>query len=206
MKVNVYSNKEREEKVLLGTFEDFEKAEQFLLDYAKNQNLNINTIKKDEIAETHKKYYFDGSDKVFTLIKHIEVVAAIIINNGKVFSSQRGYGEFKDGWEFPGGKIQKGESQEEALIREIKEELNADINVVDYLTTVSYEYPKFNLIMHTYICSLVNDPKFVYHNEKEFEHENMVWLEPGDLDSLDWLPADIGVIDRYRVLRRVRWI
>ena len=135
---------------------------------------------------------------------NVEVVAAVIVKDGNILATQRGYGEFKGKWEFPGGKIQKGESQEEALIREIKEELNADIDVVDYLTTVSYEYPKFNLIMHTYICSLVNDPKFVYHNEKEFEHENMVWLEPSDLDSLDWLPADIGVIDRYRVLRRVR--
>ena len=134
---------------------------------------------------------------------NVEVVAAVIVKDGNILATQRGYGEFKGKWEFPGGKIQKGESQEEALIREIKEELNADINVVDYLTTVSYEYPKFNLIMHTYICSLVNDPKFVYHNEKEFEHENMVWLEPSDLDSLDWLPADIGVIDRYRVLRRI---
>ncbi len=134
----------------------------------------------------------------------IEVVAAVIVKDGNILATQRGYGEFKGKWEFPGGKIKKDESQEEALIREIKEELKADIYVVDYLTTVNYEYPNFNLIMHAYICSLESDPKFVYHNDTELEHENMAWLEPDDLDSLDWLPADIEVIERYKFLRRVK--
>ena len=128
----------------------------------------------------------------------IEVVAAVIVKNDTILATQRGYGEFKGKWEFPGGKIKDNESKEEALIREIKEELNADINVDKYLTTVEYDYPKFHLIMHTYICSLINDVEFVYHNDNELEHENMVWLLKEDLDLLDWLPADLDIISAYR--------
>lgn len=130
--------------------------------------------------------------------KNIEVVAAVIVKNGTVFAAQRGYGDFKGKWEFPGGKIQDGEDQKDALKREIKEELNADIDVNDYLTTVNYEYPTFNLTMHTYLCSLMNDVEFVYHNEKELEHENMTWLDQDNLDYLDWLPADIEVVNAYK--------
>lgn len=133
----------------------------------------------------------------------IEVSAAVIVKDGNILATQRGYGEFKGKWEFPGGKIQKGEFEEQALIREIKEELNADINVIDYLTTVRYEYPTFNLIMHTYICTLKNNVEFVYHNENELEHDNMVWLDKHDLDHLDWLPADIEVVKAYKKLRRL---
>ncbi len=136
--------------------------------------------------------------------ENVEVVAAVIVKDGNILATQRGYGEFKGKWEFPGGKIKKGESQEEGLIREIKEELHADIDVIDYLTTVNYEYSKFNLIMHTYICSLINNPEFVFHSDTELEHDNMVWLEPSDLSNLDWLPADIAVIERYKKLRRIR--
>jgi 8-oxo-dGTP diphosphatase len=128
----------------------------------------------------------------------IEVVAAVIVKNDTILATQRGYGEFKDKWEFPGGKIQDNETKEEALIREIKEELNADINVDRYLTTVEYDYSKFHLIMHTYICSLINDVEFVYHSDNELEHENMVWLLKEDLDLLDWLPADLDIISAYR--------
>ena len=130
--------------------------------------------------------------------KIIEVVAAVIVKDNTILATQRGYGEFKNKWEFPGGKIQDGETNEEALKREIKEELNADIEVNTYLTTVDYDYPTFHLIMHTYICTLINDIEFVYHNEKELEHDNMIWLEKNDLENLDWLPADIEIIKAYK--------
>lgn len=128
----------------------------------------------------------------------IEVVAAVIVKGTDILATQRGYGEFKGKWEFPGGKIQENESKEEALIREIKEELNADIYVRKYLTTVEYDYPNFHLIMHAYICTLKNEVKFVYRDSYELEHENMVWLDKEDLDLLDWLPADLGIISAYR--------
>lgn len=130
--------------------------------------------------------------------KVIEVVAAVIVKDNTILATQRGYGDFKGKWEFPGGKIQDNESKEDALIREIKEELHADINVDKYLTTVDYDYPEFHLTMHTYICSLNNDVEFVYHNQHELEHDNMIWLEKDDLDKLDWLPADIEIISAYR--------
>ena len=133
----------------------------------------------------------------------IEVSAAVIVKDGNILATQRGYGEFKGKWEFPGGKIKKGETWEEALKREIKEELDADINVVDYLTTVNYDYPNFHLIMHTYICTLKNDLHFVYHSDTELEHDNMVWLDKEDLDHIDWLPADINIIKAYKKLRRI---
>ncbi len=130
--------------------------------------------------------------------KVIEVVAAVIVKDNTILATQRGYGEFKGKWEFPGGKIKDNESREEALIREIKEELNASINIDKYLTTVEYDYPEFHLTMHTYICTLNNDIEFVYHNSNELEHDNMIWLEKSDLDKLDWLPADISIISAYR--------
>ena len=133
----------------------------------------------------------------------IEVVAAVIVKGNTILATQRGYGEFKGKWEFPGGKIQDNESKEEALIREIKEELNADINVDKYLTTVEYDYPNFHLTMHTYICSLNNDVEFVYHSYNELEHENMVWLDKTELNSVDWLPADIEAVKEYKHLRRI---
>lgn len=133
----------------------------------------------------------------------VEVSAAVIVEGDNILAAQRGYGEFKGKWEFPGGKIKKGEFEEDALIREIKEELNADINVIDYLTTIRYEYPKFYLIMHTYICTLKNNAEFVFHNEKELEHDNIVWLDKHDLDHLDWLPADVEAVKAYKKLRRL---
>ena len=133
----------------------------------------------------------------------VEVSAAVIVQGDNVLATQRGYGEFKGKWEFPGGKIKKGEFEEDALIREIKEELNADINVIDYLTTIRYEYPNFKLIMHTYICTLKNNIEFVFHNNKELEHDNMVWLDKHDLDHLDWLPADVEAVKAYKKLRRL---
>lgn len=135
--------------------------------------------------------------------KVLEVVAALIVKDGKILATQRGYGEFKGKWEFPGGKIEENELDEPALIREIKEELNADINIIDFLKTIQYDYPKFHLVMHTYICTLKNDIEFVKHNEKELEHENMIWLDKSELDSLDWLPADIEAVKEYKKLRRI---
>ena len=137
-------------------------------------------------------------------LKKLEVAAAVIVKEGNILATQRGYGEYKGKWEFPGGKIENGEFQEEALVREIKEELNADINVIDYLTTVRQDYPNYHLVMHTYICTLKNDIEFVFHNDDELEHDNMIWLDNEDLDHLDWLPADIEVVKSYKHLRRIK--
>lgn len=128
--------------------------------------------------------------------KNIEVVAAIIKKEDCILATQRGYGEFKGKWEFPGGKVEPNENLEFALIREIKEETNADINVIKFVNTIEYDYPNFHLIMHSYLCELGKDNlQFVFHDEKSLEHENMVWLDINDLERLDWLPADILVIN-----------
>lgn len=137
-------------------------------------------------------------------MKVIEVVAALIEKDNCVLATQRGYGEFKGMWEFPGGKIEENETREEALKREIKEEMNADIDVKDYLTTIEYDYPNFHLIMHTYLCELINDLKFVYHNDKELEHENMIWVEKDELNHIDFLPADIEVVNYYNKIKRLQ--
>ena len=122
----------------------------------------------------------------------IRVVAAIIIDNGKVFATQRGYGEFKDGWEFPGGKIDAGETSEEALVREIKEELDADVEVRELLGTVEYDYPKFHLSMDCFICNIKSGDLVLK------EHEAAAWLTKETLYSVDWLPADQGLIEMIK--------
>lgn len=133
-------------------------------------------------------------------MKQVEVVAAVIedLNNGKILATQRGYGDFKGKWEFPGGKVEKGETREEALVREIKEEMNADINVDRYITTVESDYPTFHLTMHTYLCHL-KDNKFdlLYHDNGELEHEDAKWLDNSNLESVDWLPADLEIVQKY---------
>ncbi len=121
--------------------------------------------------------------------KNIEVVAAIIQSGGKYFTTQRGYGEWKDWWEFPGGKIEPGESHKEALRREIREELATDIEVGSLLTTVEYDYPKFHLTMHCYLCTVVSG------NLLLLEHEDARWLSGDELDTVKWLPADETIID-----------
>ena len=131
-------------------------------------------------------------------LKIIEVVAAVIVKDNNVLATQRGYGEFKGKWEFPGGKINENETKEEALKREIKEELNCNIEIEEFLTTVNYDYPNFHLVMHTFICKLIDDIEFVYHNKNELEHDNMIWLDKEDLDYLDWLEADIEVVKAYK--------
>lgn len=123
-------------------------------------------------------------------MKHIEVVAAIIRQGGKIFSTQRGYGEWKDWWEFPGGKMEAGESSEDALKREIREELSTDICIEEFLCTVEYDYPKFHLTMHCYICSLLTEALQLN------EHEDARWLKVNELDSVKWLPADKIVVDQ----------
>lgn len=125
-------------------------------------------------------------------MKKINVVAAIIKDGNRIFATQRGYGEFKDGWEFPGGKIEPAETPEQALIREIKEELDTEIIVGDLLTTVEHDYPKFHLSMQCFICTVASG------NLTLKEHEAAKWLSKDQLDSVDWLPADLKVIEAYR--------
>ena len=120
----------------------------------------------------------------------IEVVAAVIRKDDKIFTTQRGYGEWKDWGEFPGGKMEPGETQEEALKREIREELSTDISVDEFLCTVEYDYPKFHLVMHCYMCSLLTDSLHLN------EHEAAKWLGREELTSVKWLPADVEVIER----------
>ena len=127
-------------------------------------------------------------------MKTINVVAAVIISENKVFATQRGYGDFKGGWEFPGGKIEPNETSEAALVREIKEELETEIEVVEYLHTVEYDYPKFHLSMACYICRIKRG------NLVLKEHEAAKWLTKDTLNSVEWLPADIEVVEKVKDL------
>ena len=134
--------------------------------------------------------------------KTIEVVAAIILRDGKLFATQRGDGEWKEWWEFPGGKIEPGEAPEDALKREIREELATEIEVGDLLTTVEYDYPKFHLTMHCYLCSIISGQLSL------LEHEDARWLTKDNLNSVRWLPADLEIIpliaERICTLERVK--
>lgn len=124
-------------------------------------------------------------------MKTINVVAAIIHDTQKrIFATQRGYGEWKDWWEFPGGKIEPGETPEEALKREIREELAAEIEVRQLFTTVEYDYPKFHLTMHCYLCTLLST------TPQLLEHQDARWLAIEELNSVKWLPADKDVIEK----------
>ena len=126
-------------------------------------------------------------------MKTVNVVAAIITDaGGRIFATQRGYGEWKDWWEFPGGKIEDGEGPEEALLREIQEELGTEISVGQELCKVEYDYPKFHLSMHCYLCSLAGK------EIKLLEHEDARWLRKEELDSVNWLPADVEVIQMLK--------
>ncbi|QIU95069.1 (deoxy)nucleoside triphosphate pyrophosphohydrolase [Bacteroides faecium] len=121
-------------------------------------------------------------------MKKIEVVAAIISKGDKILATQRGYGEWKDWWEFPGGKIEGTETPKNALVREIREELSADISVNNFLCTVEYDYPSFHLTMHCYFCSLLTD---VWNLN---EHKAACWLSKEELDNVKWLPADLQIL------------
>lgn len=126
------------------------------------------------------------------MLKQIEVVAAIIRKDDKIFATQRGYGEWKDWWEFPGGKMEAGETPEEALRREIREELSTDISVNEFFYTVEWDYPQFHLKMHCYFCSLLTEALHLN------EHEAARWLTKDELDSVRWLPADVQLIEEIR--------
>ena len=123
-------------------------------------------------------------------MKTIRVVAAIIVENGKVFATQRGYGEFKDGWEFPGGKIEADETPEAAIVREFQEELDTEVEVVELLDTVEYDYPKFHLSMECFICKIKSGELVLK------EHEAAKWLTKETLGSVNWLPADLGLVEK----------
>jgi len=126
-------------------------------------------------------------------MRNIEVVAAIIRDaEDHIFVTQRGYGEWKDWWEFPGGKIEPEESSEEALKREIQEELSTVISVDEFFCTIEYDYPKFHLTMHCYLCSLLTDALHLN------EHEAAKWLSIEELDSVQWLPADKEIIEKLQ--------
>ena len=125
-------------------------------------------------------------------MKQIEVVAAIIHKEDKIFATQRGYGDFKDYWEFPGGKMEVGETPEEALKREIREELSTEIGLDGFLCTVEYDYPNFHLTMHCYLCRVESG-----HLELN-EHEAAKWLSKDELESVNWLPADKIIIEKLK--------
>ena len=121
-------------------------------------------------------------------MKVVRVVAAIIIEGDKVFATQRGYGDFKGGWEFPGGKIELNETPQEALVREIREELETEIEVGELLHTVEYDYSSFHLSMDCFICKIKSGDLVLK------EHEAAKWLTKETLDSVEWLPADLGLV------------
>lgn len=128
------------------------------------------------------------------MLKVVEVVAAVIVEGGKVFATQRGYGEFKDGWEFPGGKIEPGESPQQALVREIKEELDTEVSVHELIDTIEYDYPSFHLSMRCYRCAIVRG------NLHLVEHEAARWLSSDELEDVAWLPADLDIIPHVKTL------
>lgn len=128
-------------------------------------------------------------------MKTIEVAAAIITHSGRIFATQRGYGEFKDGWEFPGGKMEPGETPQQALVREIQEELDTEIEVGELVETVEYDYPGFHLTMHCFLCTIRSGALILK------EHEAARWLTREELDDVDWLPADVKVVEKLRLLQ-----
>lgn len=125
-------------------------------------------------------------------MKTVKVVAAIIHNDNKIFATQRGYGEFKDGWEFPGGKVEPGETPERALIREIQEELDTMISVGEKLHCVEYDYPTFHLSMECFWAKIISGDLVLK------EHEDAKWLSKEELDSVDWLPADLELVEKIK--------
>ncbi|HAP20771.1 MAG TPA: 8-oxo-dGTP diphosphatase MutT [Lachnospiraceae bacterium] len=127
-------------------------------------------------------------------MKTVKVAAAIIQKGNQVFATQRGYGDFKDGWEFPGGKIEPGETPEEALVREIKEELDTEISIRKLIYVVEYDYSQFHLTMYCYLCEVLSGQLVLK------EHEAARWLTKDTLESVDWLPADVDLIGKLKEL------
>jgi 8-oxo-dGTP diphosphatase len=125
-------------------------------------------------------------------MRTIHVSAAIIIRDNLIFTTKRGYGEFKGQWEFPGGKIEPGESPQEALVREIREELDTEIRVNKLIDIVEYDYPDFHLTMHCFLCEIISGNLILK------EHEDARWLRSDELDLVDWLPADLELIELIR--------
>lgn len=125
-------------------------------------------------------------------MKTIHVTAAVIIEDGKVFATQRGYGKLKDGWEFPGGKIEEGETPQQALVREIREELDTEVEVQDLIGTVEYDYPDFHLSMECFRCRIKRG------NLVLKEHEAARWLSKETIESVAWLPADIDIVGKIK--------
>ena len=138
-----------------------------------------------KLVDGYRSDFFSQPYHRASIMKQIEVVAAIIRREDKIFATQRGYGDFKDWWEFPGGKMEEGETPEEALKREIREELSADIDVGKFLYTVEWDYPQFHLTMHCFMCTLVDEALHLN------EHEAARWLDVASLHSVRWLPADL---------------
>lgn len=122
-------------------------------------------------------------------MKTINVVAALIVHDGRIFATQRGYGEWRGWWEFPGGKQEPGETPEEALVREIREELATEISVDRFMTTLEWDYPTFHLSMRCYLCSVISGSLTL------LEHEAAAWLDREHLHSVKWLPADYVILD-----------
>lgn len=121
-------------------------------------------------------------------MKTVRVTAAVLVQDGRIFATQRGYGQYKDGWEFPGGKIEAGETPEETIVREIREELNVTIEVDQYITTVEYDYPEFHLSMDCFYAHVMKGEISL------LEHEAARWITIDQLDEIDWLPADLLLI------------
>lgn len=125
-------------------------------------------------------------------MKKVNVVAAIIVKDNRILATQRGYGEFINQWEFPGGKIEAGETKQEALIREVKEELNVLIQIEKFAINIKYQYPNFFLDMDCYMASIIEG------KIELLEHNNAKWLTVDELDSVNWIPADIQIIDHLK--------
>lgn len=125
-------------------------------------------------------------------MKYIVVAAAMIQHEGRILATQRGYGEFKDGWEFPGGKVEPSETPQQAIVREIKEELGVEIVPERLVTVVDYDYPSFHITMHCFLASLRSGEVHL------LEHEAARWLKPEQLDEVDWLPADVAAVEKLK--------
>ena len=132
-------------------------------------------------------------------MKTIEVVAGIIFDKGKVFATQRGYGNYKGWWEFPGGKIEEGESHKEALTRELREELSIEVEVLDLIKTVECEYPEYKVVLHCYEANIVTGEPVL------LEHQSSRWLEAEELYNLMWLKSDLDILDDIKKILQDRY-
>ena len=164
-----------------------------LLKIVSDENEKYVEVSEAELAE---KGISEGKKVIITadgkVLKFVRVVAAVIKDGDKIFATARGYGEFKGWWEFPGGKIEKGETPEQALAREIMEELDTEIEVGDLIDTIEYDYPKFHLSMDCFWCTLKKGNLILK------EHEAARWLDKDTIDCVNWLPADVTIIDKIK--------